>query len=73
MYDIAQCYMIMGGIPFYLNLLSPRFSLNQNIDEIFFKKRSILWDEFEHLYHTLFSNSEQYIKVVEILSEKELD
>lgn len=72
LYDIALCYMIMGGIPFYLNLLSPRFSLNQNIDEIFFKKQSILWDEFEHLYHTLFSNSEQYIKVVESLSGKRI-
>lgn len=72
LYDIAQCYMIMGGIPFYLNLLSNSLSLNQNIDEILFKKRGSLWDEFEHLYHTLFSNSEQYIKVVEALSSKRI-
>ena len=45
---------------------------NKNIDELFFKKHSALWDEFEHLYSTLFSNSEQYIKVVESLASKRI-
>ena len=71
-YDIAECYMVMSGIPFYLNLLKPKFSVSQNIDNIFFKKKGELWDEFEHLYHTLFSNSEAYIKVVELLSTKRI-
>ena len=69
-YDIVQVYMIMGGIPFYLRLLDSKKTLNENIDDIFFGKRAELWNEFEHLYHTLFSNSEQYIKVAEALSEK---
>ena len=29
-----------------------------------------MWDEFEHLYNTLFTNSESYIKIVEALSSK---
>ena len=69
-YDIAESYMIMGGIPFYLSLLRPDISLSGNIDNLFFRKRSELWDEFDHLYQTLFSNSQQYIKVVETLSQK---
>ena len=69
-YDIVQCYMIMGGIPFYLRLLDNELTLNENIDSIFFAKRADLWDEFEHLYKTLFSNSEQYIKIAEALSKK---
>ncbi len=69
-YDIVQCYMIMGGIPFYLRLLDNELTLNENIDAIFFAKRADLWDEFEHLYKTLFSNSEQYIKIAEALSKK---
>ncbi len=69
-YDIAECYMIMGGIPFYLSILQNDKSLAQNIDEMFFKKKGELWDEFEHLYATLFSNSDAYIKVVEALSKK---
>ncbi len=69
-YDIAECYMIMGGIPYYLSLLNSRFSYTQNIDRLFFKRRGELWDEFGHLYKTLFTNSDSYIKVVEALSRK---
>jgi len=69
-YDITVCYMIMGGIPYYLKLLDRSLSLNENIDALFFEKRSELWDEFEHLYNTLFSNSDNYIRIVEALSKK---
>lgn len=69
-YYITECYMIMGGIPYYLSLLKSSLTYDQNIDNIFFRKRSELWDEFMFLYKTLFSNSDQYIKVVEALSTK---
>ena len=70
--DIAECYMILGGIPYYLSLLDPELSFNANIDNLFFRKRAELWDEFDHLYKTLCSNSEQYIKIVEQLSKKRM-
>ena len=69
-YEIAECYMIMGGIPYYLNLLDSNLSYTQNIDRLFFKKKGELWDEFDVLYSTLFSNNENYIKIVKALSEK---
>lgn len=69
-YEIAECYMIMGGIPYYLNMLNNELSLRENIDLLFFRKKGELWDEFDHLYNTLFSNSEHYISVVEALSTK---
>lgn len=69
-YEIAETYMIMGGIPFYLNLLRSSLSFSQNIDNLFFKKNGELHDEFNNLYRTLFSNSENYIKVVQAMSEK---
>ncbi len=69
-YDIIRCYMIMGGVPYYLSLLSNKLSFSQNIDRLFFAEDGELWDEFNHLYRTLFSNSESYIKVVEALSSK---
>lgn len=71
-YDICECYMILGGIPYYLNLLSKNVSPSQNIDNIFFKKRGALWDEFDNLYRTLFSKSENYIKIVEALFKKKI-
>lgn len=69
-YEISECYMIMGGIPYYLSLLDPALSFSQNIDVLFFKKKGELWDEFVHLYNTLFTNSEYYVDVVAALSEK---
>ena len=68
--DIAECYMIMGGIPFYLKHLRRGASLAQNIDEMFFLERCSLDGEFDALYASLFDNAENYIKIVEALSTK---
>ena len=46
--------MIMGGIPFYLKQLRSRQSFTENIDRIFFMDHGPLWDEFDHLFKTLF-------------------
>ena len=71
-YDICECYMILGGIPFYLDLLDRNLTCSQNIDNLFFVKHASLWDEFNHLYKTLFNNSEKYIKVIETISSKRI-
>ncbi len=71
-YDIAQLYMIMGGIPYYLSFLSKEFSLGENIDNLFFNRFGSLAHEFDNLYRTMFSNNEQYIKIVEELSKKRM-
>lgn len=68
--EIAECYMIMGGIPFYLKNLRRGASLAQNVDEMFFMERGRLDDEFNALYASLFDKSDNYIKVVEALSSK---
>ncbi len=71
-YDIVECYMTMGGIPFYLSQLDEDLTYSANIDNLFFRQKGGLWDEFQHLYRTLFRNSELYIKVVEALSSKKM-
>lgn len=68
--EIAECYMIMGGVPFYLKNLRRGASLSQNVDEMFFAEKGRLCDEFDALYASLFDKSENYIKVVEALSKK---
>lgn len=69
-YDIAVLYMILGGIPYYLELLDPSLSLAQNIDQMLFRPNGVLRGEFSNLYAALFRNSEDYIKVVKALSDK---
>ena len=68
-YQILQCYMILGGIPFYLSLLEVNNSLVQNIDKLFFQRNGVMQIEFEELYNALFTNADQYISVVKLLTE----
>ena len=68
--EIAECYMIMGGIPYYLKQIRRGASLAQNIDELFFLEKGRLDDEFNALYISLFEKSEIYMKIVEALSTK---
>lgn len=68
-HQIIQCYMILGGIPFYWSLLKKGKSLSQNIDDLFFKENALLKNEYFNLYNALFNKPEQYIKILEILSE----
>ena len=67
-YQIAEIYMIMGGIPFYLEKIKQGKSVAQNIDNLFFSKTGELKNEFSNLYASLFNHSEEYEKIVEILS-----
>ena len=69
---VAECYMSLGGIPYYLRLLDKGMSLAQNIDRLFFSRNAILKQEFENLYASLFKESKEYIKIVEILSRKKM-
>ncbi len=66
-YDILQCYMFTGGIPFYLSLMDPQMSVAQNIDMLFFKKGAPLRNEYNELYSALFSHVDSYTNVIELL------
>lgn len=70
-YQIAQCYMILGGIPFYLTLLNPKLSLLGNIDELFFADaHAMLRIEYNELYSTLFKRPDNYLAVIRMLTER---
>ena len=63
-YDILQCYMFTGGIPFCLSLMNPQMSVAQNIDMLFFHKSAPLRREYDELYSALFTHVDSYIKVI---------
>jgi len=69
-YDAIQAYMALGGIPYYMNFWQADLSLAQNIDNLFFAKDAKLKDEFGRLFGSLFTNPENYTKVVKLLSTK---
>lgn len=69
-YQIIQLYMVMGGIPFYLNNVKGNESAAQNIDRLCFSQTGLLRLEFNNLYLALFKNAEQHIKIVRALATK---
>ena len=61
--------MILGGIPYYWSFLKKGLSVAQNIDQLFFTETAQLRDEFEALYAILFNRPENYLKVIECMSD----
>ena len=69
-YQMAEAYMIFGGIPYYLSLMEAQYSLYQNVDRMYFAQDAELHHEFENLYRSLYKNAENYIRVIEALANK---
>ncbi len=68
--QIAECYMVMGGIPYYLSMMDKSKSLAYNIDQLFFASNAPLKGEFNDLYKALFKNASPHINVVTSLATK---
>jgi hypothetical protein len=66
-YQMAEAYMILGGIPYYLEQMDKSLGLNQNIDLLFFAKNARLKGEFQRLYRSLFRSADNHIRIVEAL------
>lgn len=68
LYDIAQLYLIIGGVPHYLNKIKPTESVAQNIDRLCFQQNGELAIEFNMLFASLFDNSEKHLLIVKTLA-----
>jgi uncharacterized protein len=69
-HQIIELYMVMGGIPYYLESVKKGKSVAQNIDESCFEEDGVLRDEFLSLYASLFKNYKNHLLVVGALSKK---
>lgn len=68
-YQIAESYMVFGGIPYYLGLFAKGYGLTQNIDRLLFTRDAPLKNEFYEVYRSLFNASDRHIALVSALSE----
>ena len=68
--DIIESYMIFGGIPHYMNLLSRRMSLAQNIDSLLFRQTGQLYYEYDRLFRSLYKKPEKHLAIIRALSTK---
>ncbi len=68
--QIIELYMVMGGIPFYLKKAAIKnLSATQIIENLAFRKKSFLLEEFDNLYAALFENSDVYIDIVRVIAD----
>ncbi|MBO4851226.1 MAG: AAA family ATPase [Prevotella sp.] len=69
-YQILEVYMILGGIPYYLDMLEKGLSFTQNIDRLFYAEGAPLRMEYDFLFRSLFKSAATYRQVVEVLAAK---
>ena len=64
--------MMVGGIPYYLDLFKAELSLYQNIDELFFNPGARLHGEYNDLFTSQFEKHDLSKRIVEMLASKSL-
>jgi uncharacterized protein len=69
-FHLLQIYMVMGGVPMYLEQLKAGFSGVQNIQNVCFDSDGYLYDEFDRLFASLFDNHQQHILVIRALASR---
>jgi predicted AAA+ superfamily ATPase len=69
-YHILQLYMVLGGIPFYLDMIDSAQSAAQNINRLCFSSKGALRREFDNLYPSLFKNAAKHLTIIEVLAKK---
>ena len=68
--EIAQYYMVFGGVPYYWSLLQPGLSFAQNVDRLVFAQNGNLRLEYAQLFSSLFRHARVHLAVVEALARR---
>lgn len=69
-YQIALLYMVMGGIPFYLDQVEKGKSAMQNIEDLCFREDGKLKTEFSYIFSSLFKRGDKHEVVLKTLFDK---
>lgn len=66
-----QLLSVTGGIPWYIELINPKYSAEENIKRLCFEKDAVLVDEFKFIFHDLFGRRGEICKkIVEYLATR---
>lgn len=69
-YQIIQLYMIVGGVPSYLNEVKKGETVTQTINRIFYGEESFMVNEFHNLYAALFEGHENHIEIIKTIGSR---
>ncbi len=68
--EVLKIYMVLGGIPYYLDQIKLGESGVQALDRLCFAKNGSLRIEYSLLFESLFQHSQTHIKTIEALAAK---
>ncbi len=66
---IAEIYMTLGGLPYYLEQIKRGESVSAALERICFSETGILKHEYKNLYRALFTHAENHEAVVAVLAQ----
>lgn len=68
--EILDCYMVFGGVAYYLSLFEKDKSVAENTDYLCFSRSGELHGEFRRLFSSLFKTSKKHEEIIAALSQK---
>lgn len=68
--ELIECYMAMGGVPYYYSLFERDKSVAQNLESLCFTRGGELVDEFKKIFKSIFRKSENHLAVVTALQKR---
>lgn len=68
--QILMLYMVTGGVPYYLSHIEKGLSAAQIIEKLAFTEKSLLQEEFNNLFSSLFEHAELYIRFIQLIAER---
>ncbi|MCU0340989.1 MAG: AAA family ATPase, partial [Spirosomaceae bacterium] len=68
-YQIVQLYMVMGGVPYYLEQVKRGQSAAQNVEQICFEETGLLKNEFKFIFSSLFNQSGKHEQLLRKIYE----
>ena len=69
-YQITELYLILGGIPFYLEEIETGLSVAQNIDKLCFSPTGLIRNEYQNLFKSLFKDAQNHEAIINVLATK---
>lgn len=67
--QVLKLYLTFGGVPFYLDQISRKQTIETNINNLCFKESGILFNELEKLFQSLFENHQSYLTLIKVISQ----
>lgn len=67
--DVVELYMVLGGIPKYLELVAPAASVRSNIEKLCFTPNGYLVNEFERIFASHFGTNQHYRRILMTLGK----